>query len=310
MERTCTLAPEAEVLKCHTAPDGTVWFADRNGPSIGSTMVPARFVETLSPDTQVRAVATPENAPLLILLFQRGLKVTIGQPSPFSWAERDKMGPATVLHFLRQSQDQAASRGGWRLMTEIDLPAYEICAHHMAGGAFTDSRALESLNRHPAFRAWSFVEGISHAALAGVLAAILDPRWFVNSWSHDAGSRLRCYFGLTDRRDRGSWPRRARRRLIRECWFALDRQPKDIHAPGAFLWRIWANHRSDNAEWHASRALLDYIRDTWLDAVSPRLLRNCKYDQGLFIPEHYFGESATAAAWRDYMERPRIQSLT
>ncbi len=294
-------ARESETLKCQVSAAGSVFFIDGASPATDSGMTPEDFAQAVSSRT-ARVLAIEENAALICALYARredAIAVELGRPARFAWHNILQVGPREVLFNVRQFDNDPPSRGGWHRMTDDDLPSYQLAAHFHAGGSY-NATAAAALAAHPVFPAASFIGHLDMGKLAELVAAVIDPRWFVTTDSPGRFGRLKCYLGLMP--GRGPSPsRRNRRRLVLDTWKTTDTVPSCVNMPGWFLWRRWAvtAGNSVKADMRTSRVFVSYLRETWLHAMAPTTVSD-----GLFAPDYFFGDAAVADAWRVHV-KPR-----
>jgi hypothetical protein len=313
------MACATAALKLHFDPFfGMVWMLDGAAAPVDTGMTPGQFVAQLDvrETRAIRLLGCRQNAALITLLrarFGDAAVIEVGRPGHVDWAALEPEGPAAVLLAIHQIDADAPSRGGWHRLGCGEAAAYAM-ADQLAHGRSVQE-CMPQLEAHPAYPALSFITRLDESAVVRLVAAILDPRWFIDPNHPDRAGRLKSYLGLDSLVARGSTSRRDRRQQVMAAW--RSGEPRiDPTAPGDFLWRYWGgcywreqNHaRADLA---TARHFLDFLRWSWLDALHPqRRAWQSRYDQGLFVPEHYFKigpeagggpDYATAAAFRRHM---------
>jgi hypothetical protein len=177
------------------------------------------------------------------------------------------------------------SLGGWRPITSLDAASCGLANQVYTRGA------------HPVIERMRFVTGLNVTLLGQVVAAIRDPRWFVDLENPDRMSRLSAYFGLVPRdssRRRGGWAEK-----VHACWSGGIATPD---APGAFLPRMLRRSRADPsvATVRVSIAFLSLLRQVWLEEIyagDPRRPAACR--ETMFAPDRFFERDLRGlSAWR------------
>lgn len=289
---TTTAAAPSTTIAAHVGRDGLA-YSDR-----GLASPVGLFAAAADPGTRVRLLGARGNVPLALALHRRGIGVELGYPGTHDWPACIADGPGVVVAACAGGQfdSLAASVGGWRPMTDADAVAYAMAARFDSGGD-ADDATMALFATHPAYPALSFIPHLDLRRAARLVATILDPRWFVDPETPDRLSRLKCFLGLVGDRPPGSPGRRSRRALATDAWKSTPALPAAVKEPGYFLWRHWAacdgEHR--RADLKTSCLFLDYLKATWLDAA-----KQCP--DRLFVPGHFFGRDATAAAWRAHVQ--------
>ena len=297
----------------------------------------------------IRVLGSNDNADLIVELHNA--KLRLGAPCKIQlaspWACRLDHG---VPEIFRQMLEigQAPSVGGWHTMTKSDYTVYALSVEsRKARGRLTDT-VRHLLQAHPAYTALSFIPTINYEAAAQLLRTIIDPRFHVDPANPDRASRLKTFMGveeaspgihnvrayLHDRSEqRHSHFERAA--LLLDTWCGGWRHviAQDVVGPRDFLMRVVktkaGNKGEDVAVLRASHVFLRFLRDVWLDRLTPArtygrdivklghkrksnvkrsVLQVCEsYSPTLFVPTHFFDRPDEIGAWMAH--QPRIASL-
>lgn len=278
---------DMNALKLTVADDGVVWYLEGSSlPRSSGHSVP-EFMKSgfVKPHHPVRVPGFVGNAELLKLLYE--IKIleecqTLEVCSPVCCESAvDRKDPAVLLHCLRRFH-LPPSLGGWHHFAIKDYTSYTLAHHYATGGGY-DEHATRLTIAHPAWPAMSFVGSIQQEAFSHLVAAILDPRWFVDPWGDpNQTDRLERYLGVVGKTEAGG--RGARFKLVKDCW-KLEGQPQGVYfEPRDFLWRLWTDAGGgDKGDLIACKQFVELLRLTWLQSMH---LGN----QGshLFVPEHFF----------------------
>jgi len=320
---------------------GDLWYLDSDkGFPRRANVPPAEFLALprVARIGCVRATGSAANTKLLLYLYSmkedgRLQSVALCTPLVCPVAKQRK-DPQAVLMAMR-TFDRAASVGGFHEMTTADRSSYALADalySHTQGDTLTKSCVAELLCEHPAWRALSFIKSLNGLAVAGLLAHIGDPRWYIDPCKPNSMAKLYAWLGLcpqtqagvTTRSPQGRYHRRCK--LVQQCWKDLrvaaeirDRfdlctpvPVPDSELPGVasydFVWRAWGHQMRLGtvgvepgdvvvADLHASQRFIAFLRHTWLS----ELYRDSTAlpDQGasLFRPADFFRHSAEVAAY-------------
>lgn len=305
-------ALDSASLKLHTAPDGTVWFADGTHAPIDSGMTVEQFVISLRDRAQpfIRILGTPSNALLAASIWplcRSGGLLQVG--SPAICENKDERNDPEIALFRSRQICLPPSLGGWHDFTLLDYPAYALVAR-----IFKDNQvcppALEILHHHPAWPALKFIPALSEYWAAWVLCFVIDPRWYINPQFPDRIGRLRSFMGLRPSTQRlmlkpgysADTPATIRCQAVMNAW--KNSQPRGTmwQEPGNFLWRIWRNSGGGpRGDLRASQKFLTFLRYTWLDAL-PRGTTSGGSDP-LFLPDMLFCGSREIEAFNRHMSQ-------
>jgi hypothetical protein len=171
------------------------------------------------------------------------------------------------------------SVGGWRPFTADDV----LHARLRRAVLFYPVAAVDAaLVRHPALPGLLFLPGLSRPDLAAVLAEIGDPRWFVDPLRPERTNLLSAFFGLWPSQLPPPAPYEERSRFLRSTWCSIP--PCRRHFPWRTAFTKGGGQRGIVA---AGKRVLEFIRQTWLDALCPF--------QRLFDPEKFFSDDLEEA---------------
>jgi len=186
-------------------------------------------------------------------------------------------------------KEEAASVGGWHQLTEKDYATFALMAEFARAGHRCTPVVEQHLRRHPAWLALSFLPDLSKVAACGLIAAIGDPRWHVDSAKPDRHTKLRAYMGLGSRpelienllsgkfpEDLALAPRLKARRLqwVLDTWTGGDYTPpaQDMVGPDGFLWRVYHSVASNKTGFRgmmrACNVFLRFLQSVWLDNLT------------------------------------------
>lgn len=309
-----TALKDEDTLKVHTDNSGHVWYCDgvsapRNSSQTADTFLRSAVVNRLS--AQIRLLGAPQNAELIIELFLRRQKREIAHvqvASPRAAGSPDEIAdPITALLKMRSLQ-ASASCGGWHSVTMADYAIYALLARFLRNDFVLDDTATTYLHAHPVYKIAKFIPNIDDAALARLLATIIDPRWYVDTRMPERASKLELFLGLTPKIQQRvsraktilSKPREFRCANVLQCWKTQTADMAVVDAPREFLWRIWAAAGADApGDLRASQAFVRFLRLNWLEVLDTR--RGKK--DGLFLPTRYFKNSTERQAFADFMKK-------
>lgn len=291
-------------MKLHIGPEGTVWYCLADGAPLNSSMPPLKFMMSslCGLSNLVRIIGLDHNIPLILGLY--GLKKTVQVCSPAACAtEYERYEPVLAMYAARK-YDKAPSLGGWHTFGPQDHAAYALASYMMKTRAF-DSVAEKLLHAHPAWPALSFISYLKPAPCAGLLTAILDPRWYIDPQHPSRSSRLRKYLGITPQNVKAlveDSPKQAFKQplcsLALSCWMGV-KDTAQIELPDHFIYRIFrtvAAHDTSKAVLRAAHKFIDFLRLTWMDAI-----HRSKQSDPLFIPKYFFRTSDETQAFEQHM---------
>ncbi len=275
-----------------------VWYADGPGPPQDSGRgVDVFLASPLAKGAErIRLTGAPENVPLLARLHSLAESGDVGPVevcSPLccrSAAERDD--PSAVLAEMR-SWSVPASLGGWHSFSRADAVAYRLAAQIISDGSVTDN-ARHLLTQHAIWPYLQLVEGLNIDACCRVVAAILDPHWYIDLDNPHRTAKLESYLGLSLR---PSLPRPGSlRAAVFSSWSGGHPDPGQPAGPRQFLWRrYFKHHQSGRGELEASKLFVSYLRLAWTNEVA------LTHRGRLFVPEYFFSAADEVAAFKEAM---------
>lgn len=298
-------------LKLHLDDNNVVWYSDGCGPptNSGKNLVGFMLLPVFNTAQRVRLLGTHRNAHLISALFAFKLKkqlasVEVGSPLICTPAQRGK--PERALLAMREER-KAASLGGWH---EVQVPEYHAYAliSQMQKFGKVDDQARRLLNKHPAWKALSFIPTLCTTSCCYLLHDIIDPRWYIDPRHPGRVSKLNAFLGLTPKVSENYELLLARKphlpvrgmdryETILNCWKNGQPTGDALKLPGNFLWRVrLLTEKQDKADLRASQVFVAYLRHTWLDALYAG-----KQKEPLFVPEHFFKRPAEVEAFKAHM---------
>jgi hypothetical protein len=317
---------EDQFLKVHTDRDGAVWYVEGDGAAVRSTLDVRDFSDgpEACRSARIRMLGTHDNAPLIARFYAlklRGQLASISVASPMLGRTKHERGDPKLMLSRMRALTCPASLGGYHEVTPLDNVAYLLSSWRQAGfsGPEWADRVLPAC---PIWRYASFIPHLDRVKFAGVVAAILDPRWYTR-WDADADEydphdyvnatkkdarRLNAFLGLDPRtmadaragRDAGHV---ARARMVLGAWKTTDGPPEGHDGARHFLWRRWRRYESTaKADLKVSQLFVDFVRQCWLDAIYMSTARSdsgYRMD-GMFAPDHFFRPDE-AEAFRAHM---------
>jgi hypothetical protein len=308
-------APDETTIKLHTADDGTVWYAVGIHPPKASEQPVEEFMRSQvisRMGTTVRLLGTAQNAELISSLHLRRFKgeirsVEVAGPQSFTTAELAE--PKLVLMKMR-GLAVASAAGGWHEVSQHDHAIYAMAARMRRSGFEFDDTVSTYVQRHPAYRALSFIPTVSLEEVAKLLITIIDPRWFVDLRLPERTSKLELFLGLTPKTQASvsalnvllKRPRELRCANVLACWKTELPSQVDISLPANFLYRIHAAAGAGTrGDLRASQSFVRYLRHNWLAGLEHR----SGVKDGLFAPDLFFKSPVEIAAYADHMRAAR-----
>ena len=139
----------------------------------------------------VRALGLVQNVALLLGLYARkqtGQIKSLRVATPLTChTRRERQSPDCAIMRMEQLDLAAPSVGGFHEFVDSDFQAYAFAAEVTASKVCTGNRvtvskkALGLLRAHPAWRSISFIQSLNPVYVAGLLAHMMDPRWYIRS---------------------------------------------------------------------------------------------------------------------------------
>jgi len=308
--------PDETAVKLHTDNIGHVWYAKGIGPATNSAQIVDEFM--LSPILAgmglcVRVLGTPQNAELIAALYLRRHKNEI--------RALEVAGPQVVLATKTTDPREAIIQmrglalapacGGWHLISMMDYPTYAMLARMLRTNFVFDESVNTYYHLHPAYRALSFIPGLSLEEVAKLLTTIIDPRWYVDLRMPERTSKLELYLGLTPKIQRRVSDKSQILKRVRElrcanvlsCWKTAESDSVDLTAPANFLYRVYRNAGGGaKGDLRASQAFVRYLRHNWLAGLENR---NGVKD-GLFAPDLFFKSPAEIESYSRHMATAKL----
>lgn len=287
---------------------------------------------------QVHVLGIPSNAALITKLYEMRKEepgqrlIYIGYGRKRRRPIEQEVNPIAVLNHM-STIDYCASTAGWHVMTEWDYLVYSLL-HAAAAetrlweafdGHVATSRTLRLAKQHPAWPAFTFVGAPDFVAAVRLLTLIIDPRWHYDNATMRFSPRLLTALGVgedappTRMKNVVEIPDEARK-IYKQHFASMEalvrswagpgpliptlcrmKQSSRIEEPGNFLWRIVAKELDVSSHigfLKASRQFVRFLAYVWLDNMTPH--------RELFVPEYFFQDRETAAAWRAHMESARM----
>jgi len=298
--------------------DATIWFGDgKTAPD--SVKVPLSRLDRLEAVQRARTISVvgfEDNTPLICALYRYkkrhrdDLTLRVGTPAIFATKPKHKL-THTVLAGMAELYSMPSSLGGWHEVTEKDYHAYNTCALLPAVLAMKSpmkqaTTAARIIEKHPTFKALSFLPGYVPVATMRVLARITDPRWYVDPRFPDRLARLMNYLGIHERNMDFSLEPDSRRynwEAAENCFQAwtetqANQTAEDLilarRDPRWFLERRYREHVTDagtgtpRGNLRATAMFISFIRAVWLDEVST--------GSELFVPSYFFTRTGERVA--------------
>lgn len=290
------------IVQICVAEDGRLWYTDTNNgdePTITADEPGLLRSFTSREPLHLRLLGTVANVPFIAKVYKQyclsgaGGKVELASPRICESAS-ELAHPDVVLCRMRQCI-MAGSLGGWHRMTDVDYATYAIAADLRNG---FNGQVEQALKLHPIWRYLSFITKIDTSAVAHVLAALLDPRWFVDLENPSRLSRLLVFLGLDEKTVEAAMAGQVTNERSKRCHWVLRAwnsygAPDTIEQgqPGNFLWRRWAHHGGGvRGSLGASRAFVCYLVRAWQQTLlATQLLGD------FFLPEMLLRQDEVAA---------------
>lgn len=288
-------------LRLSRNPDGFDWQAvlsDRCEVGYGDRLTGP----LLKSAKQISMLGNRSNADLICAVFEShpqliaDRRLRLGTPAVCSADDWESL-PKLWLRF-EQLATMSASIGGWHVATDHDYRAYDLVRkYHRASAAKRFTRECRaSLAAHPAWAALSFITPLDGWSAAGLLATIIDPRWYVDPRYPNRRAKLRSFLGLTQKnlqfRPRLDTRYGERAYMTAKTWDGYASKPSN--EAGTFLWRI-VGRTGYNAKGRlrACAAFINYLTENWLTAIT---------GLELFVPDYFF-TAKEAAVFQQHMQR-------
>jgi hypothetical protein len=308
---TTPVATDAATCKLHVdAHDQTVWVVDGEGLPRPTKQTVDEFLasENIFADT-FRIVGLHKNAPLIVGLFHKKLRGEIASVqvvTPLVCPTHAERGNTeAVMHYMRRCVARAPSLGGFHEVEGHDYIVYAILkdmiSNRKSPGEVDKERSMRMMQAHPLWKPLQFINNLNMWSCLGIIAYIVDPRWYIDVCNPDRIGKLQAYVGLDPKTQDGvSRPGRRQARyhelcsMVFDCWHqpdiraAVSKNFADFGTktvattaplglrPGDFLWRVWSNRAGFNsaretnrviADLRASQYFIAFIRHVWLSEI-------------------------------------------
>ncbi len=287
---------------------------------------------------RVRLVGNAANSRLIVRLYdlkQKGKLESVQVCTPLVCpVDKDRQKPEAMLIGMRNFT-RAPSQGGFHEVEESDYRSYALLESLTQGtlrGQPVDVDALQLLRGHPAWRPLSFIQSLDKLSVAGLLAYILDPRWYIDQCAPDRLGKLEAWLGLNPKTQAGvssgrpRWRHHRRCQVVLNCWkdvpleedvryrFELS-APNPIEgsdltgcAPWDFAWRRWGHRlgigRPDApegdpvmADLRGSQRFIAFLRHVWLSELYRDSTAMPEQNAALFRPADFFRHPTEIAAY-------------
>jgi hypothetical protein len=325
-------------LKLHVA-EGRVWYLHGNGaPHPADTVEECLESAAIDSAECIRVMGVKDNARLIVGLYEKHILGNLGALEVVTplvcETAAERRDPTVVLYRMRRFQ-RAPSLGGYHAVGAHDYAAYQLTAAMDDHGWTPATQTI--LRRHPAWFPLKFIPEVDWECCAKVLAAIIDPRWYIDACHPDRSGKLEAFLGLNPKTQAGvtrgthKWRKHTMCETVLRCWklrrlidavrdkfdLAGPRPYADSDEPGLrpgdFPWRIWGSlmgigpgsrcPRQDPvvADLRASQRFVQFVRLVWLHALYTRAVMP---EQGapLFDAKQFFRlHVAEAQAFNHYM---------
>lgn len=285
-----------------------------SGPVAKSELSVAEFAKqsVVRAATRVMLLGMPSNANLICELHYNkqmspaecGYVLRVGTPSVCG-----RQTPPTadyVLHQMATLAKYPSSCGGWHDVSASDYVAYGLIRELELSGDRYVGRIPAILRAHPAWPAVSFIPSMDERTTAIMLAQIIDPRWYIDPSKPNRIGRLRSYMGMWEPNMRelasgNELPGRhfKRAQAVWRSWATGPNESRRTQSdPESFLLRKLATSATQHMGMLKASALyLHFLRDVWLDAVTP--------GSTLFVSKYFFKHQSEATAYDRHVAKLR-----
>lgn len=194
-----------------------------------------------------------------------------------------------------------ASAGGWHYFTDLDAATCRVYVSRALYGPGQEH--IGFVQRHPLWTALSYIfEGDAGAVAGGLmLAAIGDPRWYIDPSQPDRRSRLYSYLGLTDKNMYEQNDAKGRHfhnaQLVLTWWGADTISSEKPPRVRSFLLDTYKRFGGGpRGRLRASQKVIDFLRGCWLDEATVTT-------DGLFTPKYFFTNDQFVEEYLAHQER-------
>jgi len=290
------------VIRLHTGPAGTVWFgADslRYDTRLPPTrlLLNKRMLQELDSVQVIRVVGTPENAELLVRLFElkvvqkrlKGTQLLVYSPRIVS----DLDDPEAVLDATWSVTDTGRLYGRAHAMRNSDYVSYVML--------YTPHKDRAVVHYHPVWKPSTFVNSLEVTKLCSLIRDIIDPRWYLHESRCDRFGRLYRRLGLTEENmaamvtgSRPGYRYEAACNAV-HTWYN-DKLDFGSDAPGDFLAEYVRNLPTEKALLKGTKAFVDLIVRVWLQTVQPY------HPEVTFDALRFFRDETVSQAFKQHIE--------
>lgn len=295
-------------LKLHCSNDGSIWYIFGEGvPKKANDSITDFLLNPLSTTVpNLRLIGCPNNAALLLCLFNRRLKTNDGcieVCSPLVCKTKsDRNNPKKALYNMRLLE-MSSSLGGWHIFDKDDYPSYAITASLQKYGKI-DDHIRRLLKSHIVWPELSFIPHLNIDKCAELISIILDPRWFIDICHPNRGSHLRSFLSLNPRTmyfvvNKKTTVFGSRLcKLVLDCWYREDLKD-NINHPAYFLYRI-LNKYEDKVRGllRASQNFVEFLRLIWIAKLNSKKVPF----KELFIPAYFFKSTEEINAFNQHIK--------
>ncbi len=280
----------------HVTPSGELWAAEDGGaPRPAAGGLPGFLERPAVPKgAVVRVSGEAGNADLILRLWacrEAGVVRDVQVCSPLAVSSVKRRGHPESAFADLQAWSARPSCGGWRTVEPADVDAYRL-----AVAAARGERLAPHLARHPARFAVE-TASLDGERAAALLAALVDPRFYIDPADPDRFSKMESFLGLNPDTASGAAPggrHRQRYDLVTAAWKHSRPSAEDAsRTPGLFLWDVFYRRGANwQAELKAGQTLIRYLRHLWLDE-----LYRGRVAEGLFVATHFFDKDSNRVRW-------------
>jgi len=311
----------ADSLRVHVI-DNRLWYqGTESEPVLYGDM--NAFLEDKLVDNyaRIRLLGMSCNAELIVGLYDQKRRVEVCTPAIVA-QRTNRYKPGPVLFELGLCC-WGPSQGGFHEVVASDRAAYALAAYMRTSHTEVDK---ELVQQHIAWKPLEFLQSVSIANGAAILAKIIDPRWYIDPCYPDRPNRLYEALGLnlhTQRAVTGtkyykakyqnicrcvlhSWKDEQQEQAIKGLYELAGTKPHaDATLPGIrphdFCWRTWAGHRDPvKADVRGSQRFANYMRQTWLSEIYRGAASTPEERAGLFRAADFFKYEEEVYAYEQF----------
>lgn len=291
-------------LFIHVDENDVVWYGD------GSTF--AKNTKARSHEFRLGALwnyssigllSHRRNAEVIVNLFDQqvrhaGPSVILHSPAPLTQRQHD---PVTVLHYLRHPS-APSQRGIHHPITMADVSTFALITELKKSSGEITPAVLSRGRDHPVCPGVDFISDVNYAAVCLVLAQIVDPRSYVDPMRPGRIGRIYSRLGLTlDNAAAFMSGHDGRWNYSNACaafnlWYTFS-GGLFITRPGEFLWKEFSRvGGGPRGLLRATQKAISLVVRFWITTY------NLDHPEVGFDPERFFGDDATASAFRKHVE--------